>query len=139
VLIYNAGSNYPAAGGNFGGITLGGAGTITLSAPASGPYTGITIFQQRTNSRALSVTNSGSAQISGGIYAPGALVTLSGLVHLQATVIADRMSMTNSASSTLTADGAGASMDASAGELLAGDLAVYVSDPAGSFSPDELA
>src|SRR5205823_1484881 len=47
VVIYNAGSNYPAAGGNFGGVTLGGAGTITLSAPTGGPYTGVTVFQQR--------------------------------------------------------------------------------------------
>ena len=28
VLIYNAGSNFPSAGGNFGGITLSGNGTV---------------------------------------------------------------------------------------------------------------
>ena len=30
VIIYNAGSNYPSSGGNFGGITLSGNGTFNL-------------------------------------------------------------------------------------------------------------
>ena len=37
VFIYNAGSNYPSSGGTFGGITLSGNGTFSLSAPNSGP------------------------------------------------------------------------------------------------------
>src|SRR5262249_47020470 len=49
VMIYNAGSNYPGTGGNFGGITLSGSGTFNLSAPTSGPYVGVLIFQSRQN------------------------------------------------------------------------------------------
>ena len=33
VMIYNAGSNYPSSGGNFGGITLSGNGTFNLTRP----------------------------------------------------------------------------------------------------------
>ena len=54
VMIYNAGSNYPGSGGNFGGITLSGNGTFNLTAPTTGTYAGILIFQSRQNTRALS-------------------------------------------------------------------------------------
>ena len=49
VMIYNAGSNYPSTGGTFGGITLSGDGRFSLSAPTSGTYAGILIFQSRQN------------------------------------------------------------------------------------------
>src|SRR5262249_8966030 len=55
VMIYNAGSNYPNSGGTFGGISLNGGGSFSLSAPTSGPYAGIVIFQSRENTRALSL------------------------------------------------------------------------------------
>jgi hypothetical protein len=138
VLIYNAGSNYPNGGGNFGGISLSGSGTISLKAATSGTYAGMTIFQARDNNRALSLTASSNLSVTGAVYAPDALVTLSGDVTLKGGIIADRLSMSNSSSSSLAADGS-TTTDNSAGELLAGDLSVYVDDMSGAFTPDELA
>ncbi len=71
VMIYNAGSNYPAAGGTFGAITLRGTGIVTLTAPREGPYAGIVIFQPRDNTRALDLSGPG-VKLTGKIYAPGA-------------------------------------------------------------------
>ena len=51
VLIYNAGSNYPALGGNFGGITLSNSGSLNVSPATTGAYAGLTIFQARDNIR----------------------------------------------------------------------------------------
>ena len=45
VLLYNAGATYPSAGGIFGAIALSGNGAINLSAPTSGSYAGLVIFQ----------------------------------------------------------------------------------------------
>ena len=78
VIIYNAGSNYPNSGGNFGGITLSGNGTFNLTAPATGPYAGIVIFQSRQNTRALSFSGNAMVGMSGTIYAANALLTMSG-------------------------------------------------------------
>ena len=49
VLIFNAGSGYNGTtdGGTFGSISLGGNGTINLSAAGSGPFAGILVFQPR--------------------------------------------------------------------------------------------
>src|SRR5262249_35095788 len=56
VMIYNAGSNFPAAGGSFGGVTLSGNGNISLTPDTTGDYAGILIFQARDNTRALSLS-----------------------------------------------------------------------------------
>src|SRR5207253_6492593 len=59
VTIYNTGSNYPNAGGTFGGITLGGNGAFSLipaATAANGVYPGIVLFQSHANTRALSLS-----------------------------------------------------------------------------------
>src|SRR5262249_2296814 len=56
VFIYNASSSYPGSGGSFGGITVSGNGTCSLSATSTGPYADILIFQSRQNTRALSLS-----------------------------------------------------------------------------------
>ena len=60
VMIFNAGSAYNATTGNYGGtygsITLSGNGTYSLSAPTTGTYAGILIFQDRTNAAALTLS-----------------------------------------------------------------------------------
>jgi hypothetical protein len=139
VLIYNAGSNYPSLGGNFGGISLSGNGGLTLSAATSGPYAGVTIFQERDNGRALALGGNATLNLTGIVYAPGALVTLGGNDHLQASVIADRLTFSGNGSSTLTAAGSADSLENTAGELLGGGLTVYVNDPSGFFTADERA
>jgi len=82
VLIFDAGSNYPATGGSFGSITLSGNGTFNLSAATTGPYAGIVIFQSRDNTRALALGGNAQTGINGVIYAANAPLTLSGNAHV---------------------------------------------------------
>jgi parallel beta-helix repeat protein len=138
VLIYNAGSNYPNASGNFGGITLSGNGTINLSAPSTGPYAGIVIFQSRDNTRAISLSGNAAAGLNGGlIYAPQALLNFSGNAQLtHSPLIVGQLQLSGNGSCSLT-DGSD-STNNTAGQLLAGDLSVYVDNSTGYFTPDEL-
>jgi hypothetical protein len=143
IMIYNTGSNYPSAGGNFGGITLSGNGTFSLTASATsanGTDAGILIFQPTANTRALSFGGNGVAGITGTVYAPSAQVVISGNASLGGSLIADELSLSGNGVSTQVADGsAGSQLDnASAGTLLAGNLFVYVSDPSGLFTANEL-
>jgi uncharacterized delta-60 repeat protein len=141
VMICNAGSNYPNPGGSFGGITLSGTGTFNLSAPVSGPYAGVVIFQSRQNTRALSISGSIMTGLNGAIYAPNALLSLSGGGQVQAALDVGMLSVSGGASLTQMADGTDGASDTSgiANTLLAGNLSVYVSDPSGLFTTDELA
>jgi hypothetical protein len=139
VLLYNAGSNYPNAGGNFGGITLGGSGIITLSAPTSGVYTNMIVFQARDNDRALALNGNSSVTLTGTVYAPDALVTVTNNGTLHGPVVADRLSLGGNGAAGLDAGSGGGSIDNAVGELLAGDLAVYVDNTGAVFTADELA
>jgi hypothetical protein len=141
VMIYNAGSNYPGSGGNFGGITFGGTGTFSLSAPASGPYAGIVIFQSRQNTRALSLSGTAMAGVTGLIYAPNALLSMSGNASLQSAMDVGMLNLIGNVSLTQIATGSDGTGDTSgiANTLLAGNLSVYINDPSGLFTADELA
>jgi hypothetical protein len=139
VTIYNTGSNYPNAGGNYGGITLSGNGTFSLTAATSGTYTGILIFQSHANTRALSLSGNGVAGITGTVYAPSAQVVVSGNAKLTGSLVADELTLSGNGVSTQVADGASASDTASVGTLLGGNLSVYVSDPSDLFTPNEQA
>ena len=61
-----------------GPINIGGNGTVTLSAPSSGTYTGIGIYQDRTLSTALKIAGNGNMNMTGTIYAPSAQVQFTG-------------------------------------------------------------
>jgi ELWxxDGT repeat protein len=141
VLIYNAGSNYPNTGGNFGGITLSGNGSFNLSAPASGPYSGVLIFQSRQNTRALRLSGDGLAGISGSIYAANALLSMTRDGQLQASLVVGTLNLSGNVALTQMAAGSDGSGDGRgiAGTLLAGNLFVYVDNSNGAFTPDELA
>jgi hypothetical protein len=138
VMIYNAGSNFPAAGGSFGGLTFNTSGTINLSPPTTGTYTGMVIFQARDNTRALSISGTGSMTLSGTIYAPVALLSLGTGATLQDAIVVGTMSMTGNSTSTLTADGEN-SFSATAGQLLAGNLVIYADNSNGLLTVDEMA
>jgi hypothetical protein len=60
-----------------GAIQINGSGKVSLSPPTSGPYQGISIFQDRANSQNVSITASASTNVTGLVYAPSANVTLS--------------------------------------------------------------
>ena len=141
VTIYNAGSNYPNSGGNFGGITLSGNGTFSMTAPTTGTYAGILIFQSRQNTRALSFSGNAMLGMTGTIYAPSALLSMSGNAQLQNPLVVGMLNLSGNVGLTQTADGSDSTSDTSglANTLLAGNLSVYVNEPSGNFSADELA
>jgi hypothetical protein len=142
VFIYNAGSKYNGTtdGGNFGGITLRGNGSFNLSAPSSGTYAGILIAQPPENTRALSFGGNAMLGMSGEIYAPSALLTMSGNAQLQNPLVVGMLNLSGNAGLAQTAagDGTGDS-PLFPGQLLAGNLTVYVDNSSGSFTPHELA
>jgi len=61
VTIFNAGSNYPSSGETFGSINWSSAANFNVSAPTSGTYSGILIFQSRDNAQTLSLSVSGKS------------------------------------------------------------------------------
>jgi hypothetical protein len=134
VTIYNTAN----AKGTFGGITLGAGVTVNLTAPAGGPYAGLVIFQDRGNTRAISLGNNGG--LTGTIYAKAALLSLSNSSAVNGALVVDRLQLLGNAASTQTATGTNADgAGSTAGELLAGNLEVYVNDPSAVFTGDELA
>jgi hypothetical protein len=141
VMIYNAGSSYPVSGGNFGGITMSGNGTFNLSALTTGPYAGVLIFQSRQNTRALSFSGNAMAGTVGTIYAANALLSMSGNAALQNPLVVGTLNLSGNVSLTQVADGSDGADDASgiSGTLIAGNLSVYINDPGGLFTTDELA
>ncbi len=71
VVIYNASRNPNE------GIRLGGPGAVTLSPPATGPYQGVTFFQDRESTAPLTITHfagNGDYNITGALYAANAAV-----------------------------------------------------------------
>jgi hypothetical protein len=144
VTIYNTGSNYPNAGGNFGGITLSGNGSFSLSAAASaakGAYPGIVIFQAHANTRAVSLGGNAASGITGTIYAPAAQLIVTGNGQVNGALDVNELTLRGNGVSTQVADGTGGSSidSASYGTLLAGNLEVYVSDPGRYFTANEQA
>jgi hypothetical protein len=142
VMIYNTGSNYPNAGGCFGGITLSGNGSFTLTPAATaggGAFPGIVIYQSRSNTRALLFGGNAAAGLTGMVYAPSAPVVISGNATLNAALVADRLQFSGNGSSTQVAAGSTGDDSSSPDTLLAGDLEVYVKNGNGSFTHAELA
>jgi hypothetical protein len=52
--------------------------TIRLTPPSTGPYAGITLYQERGNDTALTINGTSGSLLSGFIYAPDAAVTYTG-------------------------------------------------------------
>jgi hypothetical protein len=141
IMVYNAGSNYPGSGGNFGGITLSGNGMLSMSAPTTGTYAGVLIFQSRQNTRALSFSGNAMDGMTGTIYAASALLSMSGNSQLQNPLVVGTLNLGGNVSVTETAAGSDGADDALglADTLMAGDLSAYINDPSGLFTADELA
>jgi hypothetical protein len=72
VLIYNA----PGGGGD--AINLNGRGLVVLTPETSGPYQGITIFQARGANVPIQVGGQETLAMTGTIYAPAAVLNISG-------------------------------------------------------------
>jgi Putative Flp pilus-assembly TadE/G-like len=69
VMIYNNGT---------GNISLTGSGSVSLSPPTSGIYQGITLFQERSSNKQISITAQGNMNMSGTFYAAAAKVSITG-------------------------------------------------------------
>jgi hypothetical protein len=97
------------------------------------------LFQPADNTRALSLTGNSASGFKGLVYAPAALLSLSGNANLgQTSLVVDRLSLTGNGASSLAVAGISGTA-ITAGELLGGDLYVYVNDPQGAFTPEEQA
>ena len=99
VTIYNAGSSCPSTGGTYGSINWSSTGTFNLSAPSSGTYAGILIFQSRDNSQTLSINVSGKSGsgIKGTVYAASAQVVDGGTTALTGSLIVNLLTVTSGA------------------------------------------
>jgi hypothetical protein len=79
VMIFNTVANYPGTSGPCGAVSFAGASTWDLSAPTSGTYQGMLIFQDPSCNTTLNISGQGGGvSATGTIYAPTALTSLSG-------------------------------------------------------------
>jgi hypothetical protein len=69
VMFYNSGS---------AAFTFSGTGPMNIPAPSTGTYQGISIFEDRSSTQAITLSGSENQTIGGTIYAAGGSVTLSG-------------------------------------------------------------
>jgi CSLREA domain-containing protein len=134
VIIFNAGSSYNGTsdGGTFGSISIGGNGTINLSAPTSGPYAGVAIFQSRANSRAMAISG-GNTAITGTIYAAGANAGLSGNAQVTGSLVVSTLTLSGNAGAFQLANGSSSSYAASTCNWITnGILTIAAEDDTGS-------
>jgi Flp pilus assembly protein TadG len=59
-----------------GSLSLSSNTTLNLSAPTSGTYAGIVIFQDRADSTSLSISSNSGMALTGAVYAPSATLTM---------------------------------------------------------------
>lgn len=61
-----------------GSVSLTGSGGMSFSPPASGTYSGVTVFQLPADTSAASLTGTSGTSITGALYFPGACLSLTG-------------------------------------------------------------
>jgi hypothetical protein len=72
------GSNVMIYSDGTGSISLTGSGSVALSPPTSGTYKGITLFQERSSNKQVSITGQGNMNMTGTFYAAKAKVSITG-------------------------------------------------------------
>ena len=97
VVIYNAGTSYPNAGGTYGGITLNTTGSVNLSAATTGTYAGILFFQARTNPSPIAISGGSSVSVNGTIYAADAPLNIGGSVQMDDAFVVGELRMSGTA------------------------------------------
>ncbi|HUP02680.1 MAG TPA: pilus assembly protein TadG-related protein [Bryobacteraceae bacterium] len=91
---------YFPAGSAQGSITASGNARITLSAPSSGTYNGLLVWQPSGNTATASIAGSGAMTLNGAVYMPGAQFSYSGTGKLSGanlTLVANTLNLTGSA------------------------------------------
>ena len=78
VMFYLTNANYPATGGACASFALNGNNHTQLSAPTTGTYAGMLVWQDAACTGALSIGGNGQIDATGTIYAPGAVITGNG-------------------------------------------------------------
>ncbi len=83
-----------------GGFTLNGSSTSNLSAPTTGPYAGILLFQSRSDSSQVTVNGSNTSVLNGAIYAADARIVDngSGTASTYSILVGDTITINGSAS-----------------------------------------
>jgi hypothetical protein len=87
VLVNTGGGDPTRKRGSYGAINFGGDAVVQLSAPSTGTYAGIVIFQPGANTQTLTLGRSAAPDLNGLVYAPSALVSVSGSVSLEQTTL----------------------------------------------------
>jgi hypothetical protein len=96
------------SGATYGTATFAGGTTSTITAPTTGTYANIAMFQDRTSPSAtsLSISNGASVNITGTIYAPSSAIAYSGGTNtLGNQIIAKDLNISNGASLSVSYDG----------------------------------
>jgi hypothetical protein len=102
-------------GPNAGSISVSGSGTLNLTPPTSGDYAGISIYQDRNNGTAMTLSGSTTMSRDGAIYAPAATVSVTGSTNgtpFATQVIAERLNLSGSGVLKLQSPSSGGGIDA---------------------------
>lgn len=78
VFIFITNSSYPNSGGTCGSLSITGNNATTLTAPTSGTYDGMLLYQDPVCTAAISIGGNGAITATGTIYAPSATVVGNG-------------------------------------------------------------
>ncbi len=115
IYVINGGQLHFLSGTNGGGngvffyltgnasLVIDNGANVKLSAPTSGTYSGIAIYQAASDTNALSIQGGAATVISGSILAPGAAVTLGNGSGSSISAAIDAQSLTMNGGGTLTA------------------------------------
>ena len=89
-----------------GSLSLSSNTTLNLSAPTSGTYAGIVIFQDRADSTPLALSSNSGMTLTGAVYAPDANVSLSSnsFTDVYSIVVASTISMASNSTININAD-----------------------------------
>jgi Flp pilus assembly protein TadG len=89
-----------------GGVDVTGSSNITLTAPTSGTYAGILIFQNQNDSAPVTVTGSSTSKIEGTLYLPDASIQYTGSNSTAAysIIVAKSITITGSGTTNVTSN-----------------------------------
>lgn len=107
VTFFNTLQNYPTETGSCGPISLATSSNLTISAPTTGYYAGMLLFQDPSCAQTLSINANGAINSSNGsIYAPTATVQIAGsnTLTIGGQIIGDQVQVSGGASVTINYD-----------------------------------
>jgi len=77
---------------NSGTLTVNSSAILNLTAPTSGTYAAVLMYQNRSDSTAVNINSGASVTLNGGLYFPDATITLNGgFANVYSFVIADKI------------------------------------------------